>query len=366
MDNKPSVQDQLLKVFQQDKSEEDLYHKQKELYYDKIDNEYKALRTRKKIAEKTNSIQLDNIDLDRIDKIAKDNDEYLKQVKNACVFFNNKDFKGKIPYFAKNVILMAATSGEGKSTISANLTYHAIMQKQRVLVITNEEHVADVYNRVTALLKGWSYSDHSEFTAEQRETFSKFIKFLSKRITVIDDQFNDELGQTTTIEGITTILNSVIQQQAKFDVIIIDYYQNVYNSITNPQKQPWQVQEDFCRFLNNFKNIYKGPIILLAQKKAVKEENMSFKEAIEGRKMVLNVATCAIEVKADRQNYKTDFIIKKSRFNGYVGETIEVGFDRGLYVPYTKDFKIRAHSLKIKKENTDLLSKVLSSNETDE
>jgi len=363
MVDKPSMDDQFQKVHENNKRDAEYIKKQKEIWHSRIDNEYNRIHIRQKIANKNASINLNKIDSNKINKIIQSNQEYLKLAKNSYLFLNNPDFQGKIPFFAKNIILVAATTGDGKSTTSSNLAYHAIMQGQRVLIITNEECVSDVYNNITCLVKGWSYTNHESFTPEQTNTFDRFIKHLSNRVTVIDDSFNGEIGQTTTIEGITGILDSLIKNESKFDLIIFDYYQNVYASILDPNKQPWQVQEDFCRYLNTFRTTYPAPIVILAQKRYTKEDDQPLKDSLEGRKMILNISTCAIEMKADRENFRTKWIIKKSRFNQFVGQTISTGFDRGKYILYDMDFISKIETVKIQKQNNKLMGLIKVNND---
>lgn len=311
--------------------------KEKELFTNRIEIEYNEMLKRKEEELKAKTIDLSKRDVDRINKIQSDNQEYLERARGSKVFIND-DFKGKVPYFARNIILIAAETGEGKSTTCANLSAHALMQGQKVLVLTNEENVSDVYNRVTCLIKGWSYSNHENFTNEQIQVFSKYINVLSHRLTVIDDAFNDSIGQTTSLEGVETILSNLVENKIKFDVVILDYYQNIDKSITVPSLKDWEVQGRMAKFFDKFKNAYDAPLIILAQKKQ-NSDNMSFKESIEGRKAILNIATCAIEMKADRENRRTSWTIKKSRFVEAVGSAVYTGYKKGKYVPYTKEFQ---------------------------
>lgn len=326
-------------------------NKQRELYKDKIEIDYEEMVNRKGEEEKAKGIDLSVRDLDRIKKIQEDNIGYLKRAQN-CGIFINESFEDSIPYFARNIILCVAQTGDGKSTICANVCAHALKQGLRPLVITNEENVSDVYNRVTCLIKHWSYSNHKDFTAEQIQTFSEFVDLLSHRMVVVDDSYNDSIGQTSTIEGMESILTSLITKKVKFDVIIIDYYQNIDRSIKNSGMKDWEVQGKFAKFLDQFKNAYEAPIILLAQQKQQNGDgdNMSFKESIEGRKAILNVATCAIEVKAERELRMTSWTIKKSRFQETVGEVIKTGYSKGCYVKYDEKFK---NNVQMYKESKD-------------
>lgn len=291
-------------------------------------------------------------------ELAAETGDYLQRARKSKVFINS-DFKGKVPFFARNIILAAAETGAGKSTISANLTFQAIMQGQKVLVLTNEENPGDVYNRITALINGWSYSNHEKFTDEQIKAFKENIITLSKRLTVIGDTYDGMSGCTTTIEGIENVCTSLLRKKTEYDLIIFDYYQNIDRSVKAPALADWQVQYRFCKFLDQYKNKSNACLVVLSQKKpTVKDKELPFRESIEGRKTILNVATCALNVLKDVANYCTLFEIKKSRFNDCVGETVRVGFDKGEYVPYTQEFKMKAQNQRADKEQREIMSKV--------
>lgn len=358
INNKPSIEDAIINA---DKENGDLYKKELEIKKARIDRQFEDLQERKRQQELASQINATTINLDRLKKIAQSNREYLLMARQSQVFLRNDTFKAQIPYFPRNIILVAASTGSGKSTTAANLAYGALCQGQRVLVITNEENPSDVYNRVTALSKGWAYNDHTNFTDEQLDTFDKMIEILGQRMVVIHDGFIEgEMNLTTSVEGIEHVLMSLVRNkdQKQFDVIIIDYYQNINKSLKHPELEGWKAQERFVQFLDSFKNIYNAPIIVLAQKR-MGAEDADFKESIEGRKTILNVATCAIEVKADRENLRTSWTVHKSRFNDAVGKTFYTGYKKGMYVPYDKEFQMQMEEFKQKRQVTNTIEKKL-------
>jgi len=90
-------------------------------------------------------------------------------------------------------------------------------------------------------------------------------------------------------------------------------------------------------FLDNFKNQYPGPIVILSQLKPGDED---FKTRIEGRKMLLNKATVALEVVADKDKMATQFKVHKGRYsNALGGKGITLGYEKGKYVEYTSAFQ---------------------------
>jgi predicted ATP-dependent serine protease len=203
------------------------------------------------------STKYGSLSKDQVSKLQKDNREYIEAAKKATIFIN-PGFDGIVPFFRKNLILIGAKTGEGKSTAVANIAYSLLSSRNasgkvcRVLVITNEERAEDFYNRVTCLIKGWHYTNHNKFSEEQIDIFEKMISTLadSGRLTVIDDAYNNSHGVTTTIEGIENVFESLMANEEWYDAIIIDYYQNVMASQNDPRLGEYDVQAKFSRMLD--------------------------------------------------------------------------------------------------------------------
>ena len=327
------------------------------------DSKLRIIKENDKNTEIAKSINYGQMSTEEIEKVRRENIEYMESARNKMRFMN-KDFDDIVPFFRKNLILVAGRTGDGKSTTVANIireTIHNINPKtkklRRVLVITNEERVEDVFNRVTCLIKGWDYKNHDKFTEEQIGEFDRYIVALSKMITVIDNNHGGAIGSTATIEGICLIFDNLIANKEYYDAVIIDYYQNIMQSRDNPGHAPWQVQEALANKLDGYKNVYPSPIVLLAQVNPPDGENKTpFKVRIEGRKSILNVATCCMELIANKEDLVTEWVVHKSRFNGAVGQTIRTGYDRGQYVEWNDEFRAKVAQWKAKAE-TDALNK---------
>lgn len=317
----------------------ELLEKRKVIDEYNINAKYDSVVRAQKSAEMLNELNIDVEQEAYQEELVRRNNEYFAGAKSGKIFLD-KQFRGSVPYFAKNLILIGAKSGNGKSTIAANLAYNALMNGQKALIITNEEAEEDFYNRIMCLIQGWHYVDHDKFTDHQKATFNKGIKALSERIMVISDAWQGRDGVTTTLEGITGVLNSAKRSKNKYDVIIIDYYQGVNQSLINPGFADWQVQQEFSTYLNGFFKTYThGPVIVLSQLKE-NDEN-AFKDRIEGRKSIFNRATCAIEVKPNFEKKCTEFWFYKARHNQCIGKKLQMGYDKGKYVPYDDDFALK-------------------------
>lgn len=293
---------------------------------------------------------------EQIDAVRRENVEYILAAREKITFID-KIFDKVVPFFRKNIILIGAKTGEGKSTAVANIAASVMSQidpktkkRKRVLVITNEERTSDVYNRVTCLSQGWHYVNHDKFTDVQLKTFDRYInEILTKDgwLNVIDNFYGGTKGTTTTIEGIESIFENLIREKIYYDAVIIDYYQNVKASKKNPHLNEWQVQEKLAAMLDSYKNVYPAPIVLLAQVSPADKENKTpFKQRIEGRKVILNVVTCALEMIANKAELTTEWIVHKSRFNEYVGGSVVTGYENGRFVD--KDDKFLTYAQKVK------------------
>jgi len=304
---------------------------------------------------------------DQIAKIREENLDYIRAAQYRSPFINSV-FDNIVPFFRKNLILIGAPTGQGKSTAVANIIYrslnvksHITGQLNKILVITNEEKSEDIYNRITAMIKGYHYINHSSITPEQAEVYDQYIGILSQRITVIDNTFGGGLGMTTTIEGIQAIFDNLITNKTHYDVIIIDYYQKINKSSKNPYLRDFDVQHQLGLMLDNYKNIYPAPIVLLAQVQKPNDGNREdFQSRIKGRKSLMDSATLAMEMAIDRKNYRTEWIVWKSRFNQGVGESVFTGYDAGRFVPWkgNKEFLKKVAEWKKQKQDAEMLGAI--------
>lgn len=316
--------------------EQALKDKKAAIYKFEVESKYRHTIEAQKQAEMFGNIDITAVTDSHYKRIIERNNQYLDNARNSKKFLLSA-FGPLVPYFAKNIILFGAKTGSGKSSLSANLAYRALEDNQKTLIITNEEAEEDFYNRITFLQNKWPYTNHNRINDYQRSVIDENILKLSKNITVISDGWNGRAGVTTTLEGLQGLFNSLLTNNQKYDAIIVDYFQGISSSVLNPMWNDWMVQQAFGDFLNTFIQKYQhGPVIVLSQLKESKDA--TFKEKIEGRKSILNRATCAIEVVAHHDILETEFIFHKSRSTHAVGKTIKVGYQDGLYVEKDDDF----------------------------
>lgn len=338
-------QEKLLKSMEEQK---EILRKQQYLAKHRINSQFDEVTKNKAEADKFKQIDLSTMDQSEVKTLQVQADEYMLAARKSLLFVNDQ-FSGVVPFFAKNLLFIAAATGAGKSTLCANIVYSCLLQGKKVLVLTNEQWEADIFNAVTALIKGWTYQDHDKITDEERPVYIEYIEKLSKRMTVVGNNYGGATGCTTSIEGIQTLLDSLVEKNIQYDAIIIDYYQNVGVSKENPRLEKWQVQERLGIYLDGFKNRYNAPIVVLSQlKPSPKDAEIDFKDRIEGRKSILNSATFAMEARADKEKKLTVWKIHKSRFKS-IGKEILTGWEKGKYVKYDSAFMEKAQQSDVEK-----------------
>jgi hypothetical protein len=292
---------------------------------------------------------------DQIAELQADHSDYIKAAKDSLQFIN-PEFDQIVPFFRKNIILLCAKSGDGKSTAVANIAYSVMKQTnpntgkpRKTLVLSNEENPADVYARVVCLGKNWAYTNHRNFSQEQSDTFNKGIRALSKgaKLTVIGDTHNGIPGTTTSPEGIKGVLDNLIKNKEWYDTIVIDYYQNVIFSKENPKMTEYEAQAKLCRILDQYKNVYPGAIVVMAQMDPPTENNPKpYQHRIQGRKLIVTQSTLIMEMSADRDLRATKWTVHKSRFTEAVGQSFLTGYDNGKYVEFNDEFQSKVQKWK--------------------
>lgn len=299
--------------------------------------------------EQAKTVGFGRMTSEAISQLVASNDEYMEAARNAMVFINS-DFGKLVPYFRKNLITVASDTGDGKSTTVANLVYSTITRKNpatgragRCLVLSNEEAPEDFYNRITALAKGWRYTNHDKFTDEQRKTFSDHIPIWAKngRLTIIGDVYQGIPGWTTSVEGIETIFNNLIRDNEIYDTVIIDYYQNVRTSKVDPKLDEYNCQRKLSAVLDQMKLRYPGAIVVMAQikKLANEDDTTPFNVRLKGSKLICDKSTFICELIPERKLLRSRWLVWKSRFTEAVGQSIYTGYDKGKFVPYDINFQ---------------------------
>lgn len=350
-DLKKNFADDLLMADLLEKKKAELAKDELEIKTFKIEAQKQRMEEAKKNLELAQKSSFGILSDAEVEKLVRYSEEYIDAAKSGMSFIDAATFKGLVPFFRKNLIVIGAKTGEGKSTAVANIVRELISQRnpetgkvRRVLVITNEEKSEDFYNRITCLIMGWHYVNHDKFTEEQKSTFSKYIKLLSKLVTVVDDAFGGGSGMTTTPEGIDMILNNCARDGDFYDAVLIDYYQNISWSQKDPALDEYKAQARLAGILDKHKNTYPAPIVIMAQIKPAEdgeEAATPFEYRIKGRKQIIVPATFVMEMVADRKMYRTKWIIHKGRFAESVGSEHYTGYDRGRFVPYDQAFKTK-------------------------
>jgi replicative DNA helicase len=347
-DAKQEFKELMDKQVESDKAKSALQAKKLILETRKVEQALSQIEQSDKDLEIAKNTRFDELSPEYIEALQKNNNDYIEAAKEGMNFINS-EFKGVVPFFRKNLILIGASSGEGKSTAIANIAYSLLSQKnpttgqgRKVLVITNEEKAEDFYNRVVCLFRGWHYVNHDQITNEQQQEFNSLIPKLAKngRLTVVSDDYNGTSGLTTTLEGVQTIFDNLIRDNTQYDAILIDYYQNIKESKTMMNLKDWEIQSRLVTLLDQYKNIYPAPIVLMAQlEKPDKDKKKPFSLRLFGRKSIFEKATVAIEMTRDNENLRTEWTIHKSRFTAALGQSIFTGYDRGKFVVIDDSFK---------------------------
>lgn len=268
------------------------------------------------------------------------------------ITFINSELTELIPFTRENLYLIAGYSGNGKSSIAANISFALYKEKKKTLVIANEEPKQDILFRLACLELGYNFNDYKKgnMSIDTQKECLKLFPEICKYVKILDVTYKD--GFTTKYEGIVCALENV--KSADFSAVLIDYYQLVQYSMNDKRKGRYDVLNDLRIYLQRYIRSSNIPVVLFAQLHSIgKRNNPELDSRVKECPAIIEAATVIIEIIPNFEEKSTYFLIKKDRF-GLQGEKITCGFDRGRFVKYTDDFKKKVELAKVSKSLKDI------------
>lgn len=253
------------------------------------------------------------------------------------ITFINESLTMAIPFTRESLYLICAYTGNGKSTIAANISFPLFKQGKKVLVISNEESRRDVVFRIACLELGYNFNDWKKgaMDVSRQDEVEKCFPEITKYVKVIDVNYKE--GLTTKLEGVKSALNSV--KNTDYSCVMIDYYQLIQYSVADPSRGRYDVLNDLRIWMGQYIKGSNIPIVIFAQLHSIgKRQNKDLDSRIKECPSVQEPATVVIEVIPNFNDQTSEFIIHKDRF-GFAGNKIKCGFDKGRYVNFTEEFK---------------------------
>lgn len=276
---------------------------------------------------------------------------YNKMLEERNTLINDSMTKA-FPFAKQNLYLFCAYTGSGKSTVAANIAYPLWLQKKKVLYISNEEPYQDVIFRIAALHKGYSFNDWKrgkmpqEKIAECMKLFPSIMDF----INVKDVLWRD--GLTTKLEGVKALLEWI--KNKEYSCVVIDYYQLIKDSTNDKSKSRYDVLNDLRAWLGLYIKGCDIPVCLFVQlhsigkRGGVKDIDHRIKECPP----IIEPASVIIEIAPNYDNYTSDFIIHKDRFDR-AGVKITLPLDNGRFNNHLSDQELEARKLRIQRQQSE-------------
>lgn len=257
-------------------------------------------------------------------------DRYNSMLKERITLIN-ESLSAAIPFTRENLYLFCAFSGNGKSTVAANISHPLWKQQKKILVISNEESQQDILFRIACLELGLSFNAYKkgEMPPEDQKRVLYLFPEISQWVKVIDVNYKN--GLTTKIEGVKNILEAVRKQDG-YSCVMIDYYQLIKFSVQDRHKTTYENLNDLRVWLGQYIKNASMPVVLfvqlysLSKKGGAKDIDARIKEC----SAVIEPATVIIELVPNFELKTTDFVIHKDRF-GRAGQKITCTFENGQY-----------------------------------
>jgi len=288
-----------------------------------------------------------DISYDDIDNLGSKED-VMSMIKNIArynamlkerITFINKTITAAIPFTKENLYLICGYSGNGKSTIAANVSYPLWQEGKKSLVITNEESKEDVYFRIACLHLGYNFNEYKKglMPAVRQRECAMLIGKIAQFVKVADVNFEYKTleNATATVEGVKALMSSV--KNSDYACVMLDYYQLIKRSVERPDAASYEVLNDFRIWLGQFIKRAEIPVVVFAQLHSLgKRNNKDLDNRIKHCPDIYETSTVVIEVIPNFEEKTSDFVIHKDRF-GLAGTRIACAFEKGRYVNISEE-----------------------------
>lgn len=343
MSDKISPEEQI-KIFAEIK------RKDLEVRQHKIEKEYSKIQVEKNTKEELKKLSFFQTSDTYLATLSKASEQKFKNAEARMNFLGQvPELSAILPFYGGELFLLGARTGAGKTTCSANVAYSLILQNKKPVIILNEETADDYVNRVSALFLGTRYGNLEKIDPETRRKLNLMLPKVASKMVVIDADYAKQNGLnleriTNTVEGFEDILRRLLEEHQntgqKFDAVIVDYYQRINISTSEPKATTWQVQERAAIAIESFRTKYPAPIVVFAQLHPdAKEDKKAFEDRMRGSRLINEFATCIMEIVTERKQSATRFVFHKGRNMDIPDEGIVCGWDSGKYVKYDEEFK---------------------------
>jgi hypothetical protein len=232
-----------------------------------------------------------------------------------------------MPLTRENLYLMCASSGAGKSTAAANISYSLWKEQKKVLIIANEESQSDILFRIGCLELGLNFNDFkkNKMDIEDQLRVRQLLKSIAEYVKIMDVTYKD--GLTSNVDGVTKAMEAV--KNHDFSCVLIDYFQNISNTnVVNDTRILYQRLDDFRSYLKTYIKSANVPVVLFAQLHPSVKRGKDLEARIKDCPKIFEAATVAFEIVPNYEELKTDFLVWKSRFGGQ-GKKVTLYFANG-------------------------------------
>jgi replicative DNA helicase len=208
------------------------------------------------------------------------------------------------------LVLIGGVSGKGKTTLLANMLAGFVKHSQKkAVVITNEESLGSLYDRVACILASVNFNRFYEgrLSAADMAMVEDTALEVMKQIEVVDNPAYD----MSCMEDVQSVLEHAAHEQ--LGLAALDYHQTVNSSRVDPSLESFSVLKRLGFWLKDYSKRVPIPILNLVQLRKG-SEGEEFKERIENDRTIYNHAFQCIEVLPDFDARQTTFKVVKDRY----------------------------------------------------
>ena len=229
-------------------------------------------------------------------------------------FKPHSEGRSKIHHLKREMFIIAAESGEGKTEIACSIVRDNLLEEKRCMYVCTESGSGDILARIASQFCGVSHHvANMEFPPPEMRTLAKQMKELSETYAELLFIFGSETGVNSP-EAIRQEVKRIIAEHGRLDLLVVDYMQDLTSSAALNRREQHERIGAMAKHIHDTLMLHNvGGIVLSQLSRDMKNSGPPGKNRLRGSGELEHCPHAIFMLWRDPKTRETKFYTVKAR-----------------------------------------------------